>query len=103
VRVQTAHGVDLWVPRADGAVAGARLWVMLRPERVRLGAAGGANVFPATVTEVAYLGGLTSYRLRVGSGEVFAHAQNAGGRALARGEVVSVAWDEQDCVSLVAQ
>ena len=103
VRVKTGHGVDIWVPRPDGAAVGARLWVMLRPERVRLAGAGNANAFPATVTEVTYLGGLTSYRLRVGNGEVFAHTQNAGGRILASGESVNVAWDEQDCVSLVAQ
>jgi ABC-type Fe3+/spermidine/putrescine transport system ATPase subunit len=77
--------------------------VMLRPERVRLGAAGGPNCFAATVAEVTYLGGLTSYRLRVGSGEVYAHAPNTGARPYEVGASVTVGWNEDDCVSLVAQ
>jgi spermidine/putrescine ABC transporter ATP-binding subunit len=102
-RVATSHGVELWIPRPEGAAPDAKVWVMLRPERVRLGAATGANVFPATVTEATYLGGLISYRLRVGDGEVHAHAPNTGARSHAAGESVTVAWNEDDCVSLVAQ
>jgi putative spermidine/putrescine transport system ATP-binding protein len=103
MRVATSHGVELWAPRAEGSSDDAHVWVMLRPERVRLGAAGGPNCFAATVAEVTYLGGLTSYRLRVGSGEVYAHAPNTGARPYEVGASVTVGWNEDDCVSLVAQ
>jgi putative spermidine/putrescine transport system ATP-binding protein len=102
MRIATAHGINLWAPRADGAIADSALWVMLRPERVRLGASGGANCFPAAVSEVTYLGGLISYRLRVGSGEIHAYAPNTGAPPHDVGQAVTVAWNEDDCVSLVA-
>jgi spermidine/putrescine ABC transporter ATP-binding subunit len=102
-RVVTTHGVELWIPRPEGVATESRVWAMLRPERVRFDAAGAANSFPATVTEVTYLGGLISYRLRIGDGEIFAHAPNTGARSYANGESVTVAWGEDDCVSLVAQ
>jgi ABC-type Fe3+/spermidine/putrescine transport system ATPase subunit len=103
-RVRTGHGIDLWVtPRGTAPAMDAALWIMLRPERVRLGASTGANCFPATVAEVTYLGGLTAYRLAVGSGEVFAHVQNTGARDYAAGESLTVAWDDDDSVSLAAQ
>jgi ABC-type Fe3+/spermidine/putrescine transport system ATPase subunit len=103
VRVATAHGIDLWVaPRGNAPASDAAMWVMLRPERVRLGATGGANCFPARVTEVTYLGGMTAYRLAVGTGEIFAHKQDTGARSYAVGEALTVGWDENDCVSLAA-
>jgi spermidine/putrescine ABC transporter ATP-binding subunit len=103
-RVATAHGIDLWVaPREAPVASDAALWVMLRPERVRLGVSGGANCFPATVTEVTYLGGLTAYRLGVGKGEIFAHVQNTGAESYAVGEALTVGWNENDCVSLAAR
>jgi ABC-type Fe3+/spermidine/putrescine transport system ATPase subunit len=103
-RVATAHGIDLWVaPREAPVASDAALLVMLRPERVRLGVSGGTNCFPATVTEVTYLGGLTAYRLEVGKGEVFAHVQNTGAGSYAVGEALTVGWNENDCVSLAAQ
>jgi ABC-type Fe3+/spermidine/putrescine transport system ATPase subunit len=102
-RVRTGHGIDLWVGlRGTAPAMNAALLVMLRPERVRLGAASGANCFPATVSEVTFLGGMTAYRLAVGKGEVFAHVTNTGARSYAVGEALTVAWDDDDCISLAA-
>jgi ABC-type Fe3+/spermidine/putrescine transport system ATPase subunit len=93
----------LWVGlRGTAPAMDAALLVMLRPERVRLGAASGANCFPATVSEVTFLGGMTAYRLAVGKGEVFAHVTNTGARSYAVGEALTVAWDDDDCISLAA-
>ena len=103
-RVSTGHGVDLWVStRGQDIAVDQALWVMLRPERVRLGGAAGANTFPATVSEVTYLGGMTAYRLRLGGGEIFAHVQNTSDAAHAAGQTLNVSWDAEDCVSLVAR
>jgi spermidine/putrescine ABC transporter ATP-binding subunit len=102
--VKTKHGVDLWVTtRGRDVAVDQPLWVMLRPERVRLNPSGGANRFTAAVEEVTYLGGLTGYRFRLGDGAVFAHAQNTGAPALSVGDTLTIGWDADDCVSLAAQ
>ncbi len=103
VLVAAADGTAFWIGASGPtAQAGAHLVVILRPERVRIGGAGLANRFDATVEDATYLGGLTVYRLRLGENRVLAQAQNLGGAAIAAGDRVSVGWEAEDGVALAA-
>jgi putative spermidine/putrescine transport system ATP-binding protein len=84
--------------------AGRQTVLSLRPERVIIDPVGGLceNVFGAEVEEVIYVGNSTRARLSTcGSREFVVTMQNsAGGRQLARGEVVKVGWRAEDCRAL---
>jgi spermidine/putrescine ABC transporter ATP-binding subunit len=100
--LETRSGVRFWVAENGHALPqGEDVRVMLRPERVRLGAASAVNRFEATVEERTYLGDVTSYRFRVGDALVTAQSQNTGAALLSVGDAVTIGWEPEDCVSLV--
>jgi spermidine/putrescine ABC transporter ATP-binding subunit len=101
--VETSDGVSFWIAVNGRAMQqGERVRVMLRPERVRFQPAPGANRFNARVEEATYLGGVTGYRLRVGTVVLVAESQNTGAPAFAVGQSVMIGWEPEDCVGLVA-
>jgi putrescine transport system ATP-binding protein len=70
----------------------------IRPEKLRISRArpeGVANAFPAMVEDVAYLGNLSIYRLRLPSGR----ALNATQANLERYVVDAISWDESVWIS----
>jgi spermidine/putrescine ABC transporter ATP-binding subunit len=102
VLLETRNGVRFWVAENGHALPqGEDVRVMLRPERVRLGAASAVNRFEATVEERTYLGDVTSYRFRVGDALVTAQCQNTGAALHSVGDAVTIGWEPEDCVSLV--
>src|SRR5580765_2551887 len=82
VRVQCAEtGGELLVDDAGTFALGQRVWVALRPEKVRLAkqpvSAVGVNQLRGTVWELGYLGNRSTYRIRTATGKlVTVFAQN---------------------------
>ena len=68
------------------------LWYAVRPEKLRLSRERPAarNAFPAYVEEVAYMGNLSIFRLKLESGR-YLHATKAN---LARYDDDAITWDE---------
>jgi len=66
----------------------------VRPEKITLGAGGGANELPGTVSETAYIGVATQVVVRTAAGTVHVFAQNldSGGRVPAPGANVILSW-----------
>lgn len=101
VELITPDGARVRVPaeRVNGHdAAGVRVGV--RPEKLRLAPAGsangGSNVLRGTITDASFLGVLTQYVVRTGSGqELMAIAQNDGDHQLSTlgpGREVDVFW-----------
>jgi spermidine/putrescine transport system ATP-binding protein len=66
----------------------------VRPEKITIGAGGGANELPGTVSETAYIGVATQVVVRTAAGivQVFAQNLDAGGRVPAPGTNVVLSW-----------
>jgi spermidine/putrescine transport system ATP-binding protein len=66
----------------------------VRPEKITLGAGGGVNELPGTVSESAYIGVATQVVVRTSAGTVHVFAQNidSGGRIPAPGTNVILSW-----------
>ena len=66
----------------------------VRPEKITIGAGGGANELPGTVSETAYIGVATQVVVRTAAGTVHVFAQNmdAGGRVPSPGTTVVLSW-----------
>ena len=66
----------------------------VRPEKITIGAGGGANELPGTVSETAYIGVATQVLVRTAAGtvQVFAQNMDAGGRVPSPGTTVVLSW-----------
>jgi spermidine/putrescine transport system ATP-binding protein len=66
----------------------------VRPEKITIGAGGGANELPGTISESAYIGVATQVVVRTSAGTVQVFAQNidAGGRVPPPGSNVMLSW-----------
>jgi spermidine/putrescine transport system ATP-binding protein len=66
----------------------------VRPEKITIGAGGGANELPGSVAETAYIGVATQVVVRTAAGTVQVFAQNldSGGRVPAPGSNVMLSW-----------
>jgi spermidine/putrescine transport system ATP-binding protein len=66
----------------------------VRPEKITIGAGGGANELPGTVAETAYIGVATQVVVRTAAGTVQVFSQNidAGGRVPAPGTTIVLSW-----------
>ena len=96
----TIDGADA-IRLDDGTVVRARVHgrtgpvaAGVRPEKITLGAGGGANELAGTVSETAYIGVATQVVVRTAVGIVHVFAQNmdAGGRVPAPGATVVLSW-----------
>ena len=90
------------LPRGPAPVAGARLALALRPEKLALSCDRPLGVaLPATVTSVDYQGGQSIVHLTAASGRALrAHLPSAAARGLARGTAVWASWLPDDGVVL---
>jgi putative spermidine/putrescine transport system ATP-binding protein len=98
---RTDGGLDVDLSAADAGPEGTRLTLALRPERVRLAAAGGASDGPrwrdGIVDEVVYVGAMRKYQVRVAGHALVARLQ--AGRdvpSFAEGQGVAVGWCAAD-------
>jgi len=84
------------------AEAGARVWVAVRPEKLRLTAEqpppGQDNRVAATVADIGYLGDLSIYRLNVGGATAKAAIANTG-----RGSGRAIGWDDEVWLSFAPE
>ena len=92
-------GGELLVEEAGDFSIGQRVWVALRPEKVRLGKqpANGARVnqLRGTVWELGYLGNRSTYRIKTATGKVVTvFAQNE-----RRSSEAAIDWSDEVFVS----
>jgi putrescine transport system ATP-binding protein len=95
-------GCELLVDASVSCTAGQRVWVALRPEKIRLAKepAGGARVnqLRGTVWELGYLGNRSTYRIKTASGKLItAFAQNE-----RRTSELAIDWSDEVFVSWTA-
>jgi spermidine/putrescine transport system ATP-binding protein len=104
-RVRLADGSEASVPEEALRDAPGEVRIGVRPEKVRLAAAGdlgivnGSNSVSGTIRDVSYIGVSTQYIIDTPAGdELTAIVQNAGrgARHLDRGEPVQVLWDPEN-------
>jgi ABC-type Fe3+/spermidine/putrescine transport system ATPase subunit len=112
-RVEAVLGAGAWRVDAGGlpvVATGAGEWkpgdavvVLVRPERIRLGAAGpeGPNRFAGRVEECAFRGASRRYRVRLPTGAVWSVDEPALGEpGQPVGAAVQAAWRPEDCLAL---
>jgi spermidine/putrescine transport system ATP-binding protein len=89
VRLDSGEIVRAQVDGQSGRVAAG-----VRPEKITLGAGGGSNELPGTISETAYIGVATQVVVRTAAGTVQVFAQNidSGGRVPAPGTNVILSW-----------
>ncbi|MGE0718888.1 MAG: ABC transporter ATP-binding protein [Alphaproteobacteria bacterium] len=98
----TADGMPpAHVAAPTGAAAGAAVALILRPERVRVAAGGGAGL-AGRIDQVAHLGNLVNYRIATDRGPFLAQTPPGRGAALAVGTSVTLAWDDADLAAVPA-
>ncbi|WP_424931306.1 ABC transporter ATP-binding protein [Amaricoccus macauensis] len=88
--IHVGHGVE--------CSPGQELWYGIRPEKLRISREkpeNAQNAFPAMVEEVAYMGDMSIYRLRLPSGKVL----NASQTNFLRHAEDTISWDEEIWVS----
>ena len=83
--------------RADVDGHAGRVAAGVRPEKITLGAGGGENELPGTISETAYIGVATQVVVRTGAGTIQVFAQNLGhgGRIPAPGSPVTLSWSPE--------
>jgi len=86
--------VDGTLVRTNSNGLSGQVAARVRPEKITIGAGGGANELPGTVSETAYIGVATQVVVRTAAGivQVFAQNLDAGGRAPAPGTNVVLSW-----------
>jgi spermidine/putrescine transport system ATP-binding protein len=86
--------VDGTVVRTNSNGRSGQVAAGVRPEKITIGAGGGANELPGTVSETAYIGVATQVVVRTAAGivQVFAQNLDAGGRVPAPGTNVVLSW-----------
>ena len=94
--------------RADGPAAGDAVLLAVRPEKIEIAPEplppGTANAMAGEVTEIAYLGSVSTYRVRLDSGKtvVSTHTNRLrdGGAAIDRGARVHLSWPVEASILL---
>ncbi|HEU0248817.1 MAG TPA: ABC transporter ATP-binding protein [Gaiellaceae bacterium] len=89
IRLEDETVVRATIDGISGQVA-----VGVRPEKITIGAGGGANELPGTISESAYIGVATQVVVRTAVGIVHVFAQNldSGGRVPSPGSNVILSW-----------
>jgi spermidine/putrescine transport system ATP-binding protein len=92
IRLEDGTVVRANVNGQAGAVAAG-----VRPEKITIGAGGGANELAGTISETAYIGVATQVVVKTAAGTVHVFAQNidAGGRVPAPGSNVMLSWSPE--------
>ncbi len=94
--------------RADAPVAGDAVLLAVRPEKIEIAAEapppGTANAIAGEVTEIAYLGSTSTYRVRLASGRTVVSTRTnrlrRGGAAIDRGTRVHLSWPVEASILL---
>ena len=87
------HDTDLEVSREHLPYGVDDVWLGVRPEKLRLGEAGGPNQLRGIVRDVSFSGVATQYAVEMPWGqELIVVQQNDGSARAVLGETVSVSW-----------
>ena len=94
--------------RADAPVEGDAVLLAVRPEKIEIAAEapppGTANAIAGEVTEIAYLGSTSTYRVRLASGRTVVSTRTnrlrRGGAAIDRGTRVHLSWPVEASILL---
>jgi spermidine/putrescine transport system ATP-binding protein len=88
------HGCRIVLPRARAHVGDGRLWLGVRPEKLRVTTSdAGGNCLTGVVTDASFTGVATHYLVELPWGqEITVVQQNDGTPPLRRGEPVTVTW-----------
>jgi iron(III) transport system ATP-binding protein len=92
--LEVAGGLTLQVPLPDSIKAGDNVEVSIRPENIRLNAAGSGS--PATISERTFLGNISEYYASLDSGPML-RVQTHPGQVFAVGDKVAVEIDATQC------
>jgi putrescine transport system ATP-binding protein len=89
-------GCDIVADRAIAAVAGETVWVAVRPEKLLLSATppadeGSPNMMDGTVVDIAYLGDVSIYHVRLASGTIVRATAANRRRLIER----PISWDDR--------
>ena len=83
------------------ARAGDARTIALRPEALRFGAGGGANVLSAVIEDMSFLGAVVRLQARLGETPFHIDTFNAGGAAPPRpGETIEIGFAPEDVIVL---
>jgi iron(III) transport system ATP-binding protein len=93
-RIEAAGGLSLDVPLPDGIGTGDSVEVAIRPENIRLGAAG--NGARATISDRTFLGNISEYYASLDSGPAL-RVQTHPAQMFAIGDTVAVEIDTAQC------
>ena len=85
---------------ATARPSGSALEISIRPESIRLVAAGSADAVPAVVEQAAYLGNTVSYLVRTSGGTGLTILTPKAGARLPVDSEIAVAWDAADALVL---
>jgi putative spermidine/putrescine transport system ATP-binding protein len=87
--------------KGPDAILSGRFWVVVPPERIRLGAAadGLANRYEAVIEEITYFGGTSEVALRLGASRFVAVTQNLGGETWSTGKRIAIGWEPGDVIA----
>jgi putative spermidine/putrescine transport system ATP-binding protein len=99
-RVRLADGTEVDASVSADLAPGAAVVLSLRPEHVMIGAHDAANVLPAQMLEVIYLGDHCKLRMRVAGSEAFVAKVPASGVTWSRGDALRVSWSARACLAL---
>jgi len=97
--MQTGTGMRIRVGAGETRRPGDSIAVAIRPERIRLNPSGtlAGQGHPGAIAEAIYVGDVRRYQVLLEGGErLVAKEPNLGGRILAKGDRVEVAWRPED-------
>lgn len=89
---------EIYVGHGVSCTVNQQLWYAVRPEKVRLsraGTEGRRNSFAGVVEDVAYMGGLSVYRVRLDSGRLISATRSN----LTRHDEDPITWEDRVSVS----
>ena len=93
--IEDGRGARHRIADAGGAAVGARVVIVLRPEKVRIAtappAAGTANMMHGRVADIGYLGGVSVYKVKLDDGT----AMKAAAANVARTTAEPIGWDQE--------
>jgi ABC-type Fe3+/spermidine/putrescine transport system ATPase subunit len=98
VLLATGQTIDVACPRplADGS----KVTVVVRPQKLSVGAAAGANLLSGRIVSTSYLGGSAIYEIDVGGKTSIRANAPISGRVLREGEAIDLGFDPDGCVLL---
>ncbi len=101
IRIDTAEIGVIYVGHGVSCTIDQKLWYAVRPEKIRVARErpeNGQNVFKAMVDEVAYMGNLSIFRLKLPSGKLVratrANVTRYDDDGITWGEEVWLSWDD---------